>query len=235
MAPALVDLFYSDIEVGTSVTISEVGPATAYLQHERPLPVGSALKVITDEGSELAAVVVRVCETSVESGPGPGMHIQVLDLGESAQKWWASVKEVEEDPLFPEQAVSGSSLGKAPGSTSRTETVDISVDELARMAAEDRTETSAAVPAPGPPPTDESAPNGPISPTDLAASATGKNKPKSEINTTVKMTADQVKAITDLAPADKRNGTSTGMAVATPPPHVAAPKKKRKRGKKKKG
>jgi hypothetical protein len=86
----LVDVQYRDMELGRCLTLSLVGPTTAYIEHPAPMPVGTCLDLITDEGMRIPSRVVQVCEQVVSAEVAPGMRIEVGVLDEKTHAWWAS-------------------------------------------------------------------------------------------------------------------------------------------------
>ncbi len=170
MSEVLVDVFSQTIEVGTSLTMTELGPTSAYLGCAAPLPVGSELQVHMDSGDELTAVVIRVHEKMTTSERPPGMYLRVVEISQQAldqaeaQARWAKYVDQEHDPVFPAPSA-GESRSAAGSITSRTSTIKMDASELAAMAAMDRygtaesTKASAVAPMPGPPPVNDDAPN----------------------------------------------------------------------------
>jgi hypothetical protein len=84
----LVDVRYRGLPLGTSLTLRDFGPETAYLEVDQPMPVGSVVDVTNDGGQTFSARVVHVREKT-DSAPQSGMRIAVADAGDAARSWWA--------------------------------------------------------------------------------------------------------------------------------------------------
>lgn len=178
MSETFVGASSRGVELGRRLALSEIGPTSAYLEHPAPMPVGSELRITGDDGVELGVVVVRVCEQVAGADRSPGMFVRVVELAGEAETWWRGRQSSGDDPVFPEPA------GKPP---------------------------VAAAPAPTPEPEPAPASSGAngagstlqgISAAAALAAAEAEGRTVRDVATTVRMTPDQIKTITDLAPPE---------------------------------
>lgn len=102
-----VDVSYRGLEVGRGLQLSHVGPRTAYLALDAPMPVGSELQLAVTDGPRITVRVLRVQEHArVLEHAGelpPGMRLGVIGLDEEARAWWEALV-TEADPVIPEPA-----------------------------------------------------------------------------------------------------------------------------------
>lgn len=105
-----VDVSYRGLEVGRGLPLSHVGPRTAYLALDAPMPVGSELQLAATDGPRITVRVLRVQEHAGELPPG--MRLGVIGLEEEARTWWEALV-TEADPVIPEPA-GGHALSAAP-------------------------------------------------------------------------------------------------------------------------
>ena len=94
-----VDVTYRGIEVGNQLKLIEFGPTTAYLEHPKPLPVGTQLDLVA-AGLQFSVRVLRVNEQVAGAEVEAGMRVGVALEGE-VKGWWEE-KVSCEDPQIPE-------------------------------------------------------------------------------------------------------------------------------------
>ena len=97
---ALVDLSYRGLVLGTGVRLLQVGPRSAYVAHDAPMPVGTALVLTVDETLTIPAEVARVREGDAKDGPA-GMWLWADAAEDRARAWW-DAHVTAEDPRIPE-------------------------------------------------------------------------------------------------------------------------------------
>jgi hypothetical protein len=97
---AFVDVTYRGLDAGRRLKLTDLGPETGYLEMARPLPVGARLALTTDEGCEIAAVIVRVHEQVAGAELPPGVRVRVVDPAGEAATWW-SARVTQTDPVIP--------------------------------------------------------------------------------------------------------------------------------------
>jgi hypothetical protein len=103
-AENFVEVTYRGIEVGKGLKLTELGPSSAFLEFEKPLPVGAHLDMETDSGFAITGVVQRVHEQVADAEIAAGMRLRVDSLVGAAEAWWAS-KVTREDPQIPEPPI----------------------------------------------------------------------------------------------------------------------------------
>ncbi len=88
MGDTFVDVAYRGLELGKRVKLRDVRPELGYIDHPLPMPVGTRVEILADEGLTIAAVVVAVHEQVAGDEPRPpGMRVKpALDATTSA--WW---------------------------------------------------------------------------------------------------------------------------------------------------
>ena len=217
MSETNVSVTSRGVEIGRRLHLSEIGPTGAYLQHDVPMPVGSELQVTTDDGTVLGVVVVRVQEQVAGAVRSPGMHVRVVELSSDAEAWWKEHLSTSRDPVFPEPALD---LAKATRPTVRLTAAEISAVTAAAPPEPEPAQVTEPAPGlepvPAPEPVAESAPEvepvvedaapgsngaGATIPGISAAAAIAaaqaheaENRTVRDVNTTVKMTPEQVRA-----------------------------------------
>ena len=95
MGDRFVDVSYRGLEIGRQLKLRDVTTEGAYLESTTPMPVGSPIEVIIDDGTRLAAMVASVHE-QVAGGTGsdsPGMRIRPVASGVAARRWWENQPE----------------------------------------------------------------------------------------------------------------------------------------------
>jgi hypothetical protein len=98
---SFVDVTYFGFEIGRRLRIGEFGPTTAYLEHPTPLPVGTALDIVTDDAGAIRATVLRVQEQVAGTERSPGMHVRAEALAGAPAAWWAA-RVTQVDPRIPD-------------------------------------------------------------------------------------------------------------------------------------
>jgi hypothetical protein len=97
---ALVDLSYRGLVLGKRVRLLQVGPRSAYVAHEAPMPVGTELTLTVDESLAIPVQVARVREGDPREGAA-GMWLWADAAEERARAWWGE-HVTADDPRIPE-------------------------------------------------------------------------------------------------------------------------------------
>jgi hypothetical protein len=85
---SFVDLTYRGLALGTRIKLAEVRPTSALVEVAAPMPVGTQLAVVTDDGVTLEASVVWVHEQVAGAERAAGMVIAPVLAAEAAAAWW---------------------------------------------------------------------------------------------------------------------------------------------------
>src|SRR5947209_4806845 len=85
MIETFVDLTYRGLPLGRRVKLTQVRPSTAYLELAAPMPVGTAIGILTDD---TVAVDAQVIEVHEQADAPPGMLVRPKLVGEAALSWW---------------------------------------------------------------------------------------------------------------------------------------------------
>src|SRR5258706_13612641 len=85
---SFVDLTYRGLQLGRRIKLTQVRPTTGYLEVPTPMPVGTAIAILTDDTVALEAIVVEIHEQVGGSDRPPGMVIRPKLEAEVAKKWW---------------------------------------------------------------------------------------------------------------------------------------------------
>jgi hypothetical protein len=105
MSESFVDVTYRGLSLARRAKLAQVRPSTGYLEVPQPMPVGSAIAIITDDTVALDATVVEVHEQVAGSELPPGMLVRPKLDGEAAQRWWkARVTLTELEPTAKPRA-----------------------------------------------------------------------------------------------------------------------------------
>lgn len=231
-----VDVAYHGFEIGTRLKLCEFGPTTAYLEHSTPLPVGTDVKLTTDDGLAITAKVMRVQEQVSGADHSPGMRLQA-ELSGDAQSWW-SQRVTCEDPTIPEPYVAVSPVPDIE----REEHGLASDTEVAATMPMDPSETPAAAAEAEPAATQAETESKPERRATVVMDAVSQEqlramseKPKKRRSTAV-MSAQELAEITQHdAVAGDGAGAGDGKTEGTDPgTGNGKPKKKRKRRSRKK-
>lgn len=97
---ALVDLSYRGLVLGKRLRLLQVGPRSAYVAHDAPMPVGTELVLTVDETLAIPAQVARVREGDSKDGPA-GMWLWADAAEQRARAWW-DAHVTAEAPRIPE-------------------------------------------------------------------------------------------------------------------------------------
>jgi hypothetical protein len=89
MGESFVDVSYRGLELGRRLKLRDVRPEAGYVEIPLPMPVGTEVELVTDDGLKIAAHVTHVHEQVAGSDVHPGMRIKP-HLGGAAVKWWQS-------------------------------------------------------------------------------------------------------------------------------------------------
>jgi hypothetical protein len=84
----VVDLTYRGISLGRGIKLTQIRPTSGYLELAAPMPVGSELALIADDGFTVAATVTWVHEQVAGSDRVPGMIVAPRLAAEGATTWW---------------------------------------------------------------------------------------------------------------------------------------------------
>lgn len=99
---ALVDVSYRGFVLGKRLRLLQVGPRSAYVACDAPMPVGTELILAVDETMTIPAQVARVREADSKDGP-TGMWLWTDAAETRAQAWWDTHVSAP-DPPIPEPA-----------------------------------------------------------------------------------------------------------------------------------
>jgi hypothetical protein len=90
VSESFVDVMYRGLSVARRVKLAQVRPQTGYVEVPQPMPVGTAIEIITEAPDQLAvpAAVGGGREQVGGSEVPPGMLVRPELDGEAAQTWW---------------------------------------------------------------------------------------------------------------------------------------------------
>jgi hypothetical protein len=91
LAPVIesfVDLTYRGLALGRRIKLTEVRPSTAFVELAAPMPVGTALAIVTDDGLALEATVTWIHEQVAGAERAPGMLVTPVLTADTAAAWW---------------------------------------------------------------------------------------------------------------------------------------------------
>jgi hypothetical protein len=94
---SFVDLTYRGLSLGRRIRLSQVRPSTGYLELPAPMPVGSQIAIVSDDGTAFDAVVTAIHEQVAGSDGTPGMTVAPALAAERAAAWWAARVSLPED------------------------------------------------------------------------------------------------------------------------------------------
>lgn len=147
----LVDVTYRGLDVGRGLRLSQVGPGSAHLACDAPLPVGTALVLAVADGIRIPARVLRVHE-SADALP-VGMRIGVVALEDEAKSWWDRMVTAD-DLVIPEPARTRAAEGEPEAqvladepATATEEAVEAQRGKAAADATEEAVEAQSGEPA----------------------------------------------------------------------------------------
>lgn len=106
MIESYVDLQYRGLPLARRVKLTSVRPREGYVEMAAPMPVGTAIRLATDEGVAIDARVIAVTEqpASAPDAPPPGMQIEPV-LDGAAGSWWAVRVALPDAPPAPKRMV----------------------------------------------------------------------------------------------------------------------------------
>lgn len=87
MSESFVDLTYRGLSLGKRVKLTELRPSTGYVEMPQPMPVGTQIRITTDEAVAIDATVIGVREQTAGSERPPGMLLKPALEGD-AGAWW---------------------------------------------------------------------------------------------------------------------------------------------------
>jgi hypothetical protein len=85
---SFVDLTYRGLALGRRIKLTEVRPTTGFVELPAPMPVGTQLALVTDEGLALEATVTWIHEQVAGAERAPGMVVAPTLAGDAAAAWW---------------------------------------------------------------------------------------------------------------------------------------------------
>ncbi|MEO7731024.1 MAG: hypothetical protein ABIY55_08645 [Kofleriaceae bacterium] len=88
MIESFVDLTYRGLALGRRIKLTEVRPSTAFVELAAPMPVGTQVAIVTDDGLALDATVTWIHEQVAGAERTPGMIVAPMLSGEAAAAWW---------------------------------------------------------------------------------------------------------------------------------------------------
>lgn len=136
MSESFVDLTYRGLALGRRVKLTQVRPSAGYLELPTPMPVGTAIAIVTDDGVTFDARVMQIHEQvaiPAQSGPVttptapaappriPGMLVEPTLATDAARDWWKSHTTLPE--LAPTPVPPVVTRGKATTVRPRTHTI----------------------------------------------------------------------------------------------------------------
>jgi hypothetical protein len=81
-----VEVRYQGISVWRGARARDVGPAGAFVEMDAPLPVGTIVTLLPEDGPEIRTRVVKVAESQT----GRGMQVRFAGLDEAARRFLAA-------------------------------------------------------------------------------------------------------------------------------------------------
>jgi len=87
---SFVDLTYRGLSLGRRVRLSQVRPSAGTLELPAPMPVGSQIAILAEDGTAFEAVVTAIHEQVSGSDRTPGMTVAPALTAEPAATWWAA-------------------------------------------------------------------------------------------------------------------------------------------------
>jgi hypothetical protein len=100
MGDRFVDVSYRGLGVGSRIKLRDVTTEGGYLESTAPMPVGTPLEVLLEDGTRLGAVVVHVHEQVAGGTETAGMRIRPVVSGAAARQWWQSQPEPPPRPVL---------------------------------------------------------------------------------------------------------------------------------------
>lgn len=90
MIESFVDLTYRGLPLGRRIKLTQVRPASGYLELPAPMPVGTRISIATDEGHHISAVVAAIKEQVAGAEAAPGMKIVPQLDQDKLKSWWSA-------------------------------------------------------------------------------------------------------------------------------------------------
>ncbi len=103
MSETFVDLTYRGLSLGRRIKLARVRATNGYLEHPTPMPVGTAVAIVTDDGLTFDAVVEAVHEQVGGSAEPPGMRVKPVFANDQLSAWWGEHVEAEAPVVASEQ------------------------------------------------------------------------------------------------------------------------------------
>lgn len=95
MSETFVDLTYRGLSLGRRIRLARVRATNGYLEHPTPMPVGTAVAIVTDDGLTFDAVVEAIHEQVGGSTEPPGMRVKPVFANDALSGWWSKHVEIE--------------------------------------------------------------------------------------------------------------------------------------------
>jgi hypothetical protein len=162
MSESFVDLTYRGMALGRRVKLTQVRPSAGYLELPTPMPVGTAIAIVTDEGVTFDARVTQIHEQvaiPAQSGPVttpatpaappriPGMLVEPALASDAARDWWTQHTTLPDLP--PPAAAPVVARGKTTTVRPRSQTIpDLRADDASAPTAVPATPSPAATTQP---------------------------------------------------------------------------------------
>ncbi|HSR95472.1 MAG TPA: hypothetical protein VLM79_00325 [Kofleriaceae bacterium] len=97
MNESFVDLSYRGLSLGRRIKLTQVRPSSGYVELPSPMPVGTQIALVTDDGVAFDATVAWIHEQIAGADRPPGMVV-IPELGsEAAAVWWKARVALPED------------------------------------------------------------------------------------------------------------------------------------------
>lgn len=102
MSETFVDLTYRGLSLGRRIKLARVRATNGYLEHPTPMPVGTAVAIVTDDGLTFEAVVEAIHEQVGGAAEPPGMRVKPVFATDQLSAWWS--RHVEPEAPAPERS-----------------------------------------------------------------------------------------------------------------------------------
>ncbi|HET9627045.1 MAG TPA: hypothetical protein VFP84_37055, partial [Kofleriaceae bacterium] len=96
MIESFVDLTYRGLSLGKRIKLGQVRPHSGHLELATPMPVGSQIAIVTDDGLTIDATVTWVYEQVAGTDRAPGMIVAPA-LTDATTAWWQARIALPED------------------------------------------------------------------------------------------------------------------------------------------
>ena len=104
MIESYVDLLYRGLPLARRVKLTSVRPREGYVEMPAPMPVGTLIRIGTDEGVAIEARVIGVTEQTGGATGTPGMQIAPV-LDGAAASWWSARVALPDAPPAPKRMI----------------------------------------------------------------------------------------------------------------------------------